>query len=196
MFVDHLSYVGRLQKRPLDAVDLAVIHCTELPNLATARDYGEKIHYPESSTGNAGHYYIDREGRVEEWVPPDRVAHHVRGFNERSLGIELDNPGRFPDWYDSRSQAMEIPYTATQLDNLVRLLHVLKKAIPSLTYISGHEMLDRERLPASDRADMQVRRKVDPGPLFPWARVIAATGLEFMDAPGPRLELVGARPPR
>jgi N-acetylmuramoyl-L-alanine amidase len=196
MFVDHLSYVESLQKRPLDTVDLIVIHCTELPDLATARDYGEKIRHAESGTGNAGHYYIDREGRVEEWVPPDRVAHHVRGFNERSLGIELDNPGRFPDWYDSRSQAMEIPYTAAQLDNLVRLLHVLKRAIPSLACISGHEMLDRERLPASDRADVQIRRKVDPGPLFPWARVIAATGLEFMDAPGPRLELVGARPPR
>ena len=196
MFVDHLSYVGRLQKRPLDTVDLVVIHCTELPDLATARDYGEKIRHTESNTGNAGHYYIDREGRVEEWVPPDRVAHHVRGFNERSLGIELDNPGRFPDWFDSRSQALEIPYTTAQLDNLVRLLHVLKTAIPSLAYISGHEMLDRERLPASDRADVQIRRKVDPGPLFPWARVIAATGLEFMDAPGPRLELVGARPPR
>lgn len=196
MFVDHLSYVGRLQKRPLDTVDLAVIHCTELPDLATAREYGERIQHSVSETGNSGHYYIDREGRIEEWVPPDRMAHHVRGFNERSIGIELDNPGRYPDWYDSRSQAMETPYTAPQLDNLVRLLHVLKRAIPSLTRISGHEMLDRERRPATDRSDLQVRRKVDPGPLFPWQRVLAATGLEFMEAPGPRLEPVSARPPR
>ena len=196
MFVDHLSYVGRLQKRRLDTIELAVIHCTELPDLVTAREYGERIHHPDSGTGNSGHYYIDREGRIEEWVPPDRVAHHVRGFNERSIGIELDNPGRYPDWYDSRSQAMKTPYTAPQLDNLVRLLHVLKGAIPSLTRISGHEMLDRERRPATDRSDLQVRRKVDPGPLFPWQRVLAATGLEFMEAPGPRLEQVSARPPR
>lgn len=196
MFVDHLNYVGRLQKRPPDAIDLVVIHCTELPDLAMAREFGERILHPESKTGNAGHYYIDRTGRVEEWVPPDRVAHHVRGFNDRSIGIELDNPGRYPDWFDSRCQIMETPYTRAQLENLVRLLHVLKGAIPGLTRISGHEMLDRERLPSSDRADVQVRRKVDPGPLFPWDKVIAATGLDFIDAPGPRLELVSAPPPR
>ena len=196
MFVDHVSYAGRLDRRSLDTVDLVVIHCTELPDMLMAREYGERIHHPDSRTGNCGHYYIARDGRVEEWVPPDRVAHHVRGFNERSIGIELDNPGRYPDWYDSGHQAMETPYTKPQLDNLVRLLHVLKNAIPVLANISGHETLDRELIPASDRPDLRVRRKVDPGPLFPWDRVIAATGLVFMGAPGPRLEAVSAPPPR
>lgn len=196
MFTDHLPYVGHLQKRPLDTVDLVVIHCTELPDMAMAREFGERIQHAESRTGNAGHYYIARSGRVEEWVPPDRVAHHVRGFNERSIGIELDNPGRYPDWYDSRCQAMDTPYTRAQLDSLVRLLHALRNALPDLARISGHEMLDRERIPASDRAEITIRRKVDPGPLFPWDRVIAASGLDFIEAPGPRLESVNAPPPR
>ena len=196
MFVDHLPYCDRLDRRPLDRIDLVVVHCTELPDLATAREYGERIHHAESGTGNSGHYYVERSGRVEEWVPPDRVAHHVRGFNERSIGIELDNPGRFPDWYHSERQHMDEPYTRPQLENLVRLLQVLKNAIPSIRLISGHEMLDRERIPASDQADRTIARKMDPGPLFPWERVVAATGLEFMDAPGPQLELVSAPPPR
>ena len=122
-----------------------------MPDLATARDYGEKIQHAGSRTGNSGHYYIARSGRVEEWVPPDRVAHHVRGFNERSIGIELDNPGRYPDWFDSRRQQMSEPYTKPQLENLARLLNVLVNAIPSIGFISGHEMLDREHVPSSDR---------------------------------------------
>lgn len=196
MFVDHLPYAARLDRRPLDSIDLVVIHCTELPDLPTAREYGERVHYPEAGTGNSGHYYIERTGRVEEWVPPDRVAHHVRGFNERSIGIELDNPGRYPDWYHSDRQVMDEPYTRAQLENLVRLLHLLKNAIPGINHISGHEMLDRERIPSTNEPDVLVPRKMDPGPHFPWQRIIAATGLAFIESPGPRLELVSAHPPR
>ena len=195
MFVDHLPYVQKLDKRPTERVDLVVIHCTELPDLPTAREYGERIHHPGSGTGNSGHYYIEQSGRVEEWVPPDRVAHHVRGFNERSIGIELDNPGRYPDWYDSRRQEMTTPYTRPQLENLVRLLQVLRTAIPSITLISGHEMLDRERVPSTDQPERTVFRKRDPGPLFPWERVLAASGLEFIEAAA-GMSVVSARPPR
>ena len=41
-----LPYVACLQPRPLAAVTLVVIHCTELPDLATARGrkYGEFDH--------------------------------------------------------------------------------------------------------------------------------------------------------
>ena len=58
-----LPYVQKLEARPATAVDLVVIHCTELPDLATAREYGERVLYA-SGTGNSGHYYIDRDGSV------------------------------------------------------------------------------------------------------------------------------------
>ncbi|MEE4216913.1 MAG: N-acetylmuramoyl-L-alanine amidase [Xanthomonadales bacterium] len=196
MFVNHLPYVNRLDKRSLADIDLVVIHCTELPDLAMARVYGERIRYPDSGTGNCGHYYVERAGRVEEWVPPDRIAHHVRGYNENSIGIELDNPGRYPDWFNSRSQKMQQPYTAAQLDNLVRLLHLLRNAIPGISLLSGHDMLDLERVTASDDPGVQVRRKMDPGPLFPWDKVLAATGLGLFKPQGPRLELVSGHRPR
>ena len=94
-----LPYVARLDARSLAQADLVVIHCTELPDLAAAREYGERVLY-DSGTGNSGHYYIDRDGTVLRYVPDDRIAHHVRGMNRRAIGIELVNTGRFPHWLD------------------------------------------------------------------------------------------------
>lgn len=176
---DPLPYVLHLQPRPLDAVDLVVIHCTELPDLATAREYGERIVYPQTATGNSGHYYIERSGRIEEWVPPGRVAHHVRGYNERSIGIELVNLGRYPGWLDSRSQAMAEPYTDGQIRSLVGLLHYLQGGLPALRWVAGHETLDLGLVPASDDPTKQVRRKLDPGPLFPWPLLLRSVELEL-----------------
>ncbi|HET7223974.1 MAG TPA: N-acetylmuramoyl-L-alanine amidase [Rhodanobacteraceae bacterium] len=175
-----LPYVERLQLRALADVDLAVIHCTELPDLATAREYGERIGHP-SGTGNSGHYYIDRDGSLVRYVPGDRMAHHVRGHNEHAVGIELVNTGRYPDWFDSRRQTMAEPYPEPQIEALLQLLAHLRAALPTLRYIAGHEDLDMAMVTASDDASKQVRRKLDPGPMFPWPRVMAACGLQRLE---------------
>jgi N-acetylmuramoyl-L-alanine amidase len=172
-----LPYVDRLQARSLAQVELVVLHCTELPDLATAREYGERILYPQSGTGNCGHYYIDRDGSVQRWVDAGRVAHHVRGHNERAVGIELVNTGRWPRWLDAGHQAMDEAYPDAQVDALVALLQRLQAELPSLHGIAGHEDLDREEVPASDDPALRVRRKRDPGPRFPWDRVLARTSL-------------------
>lgn len=172
-----LPYHDRLAQRELPTIDLVVIHCTELPDLAAAREYGERIHYPDSGTGNSGHYYIDRDGAAYCWVRPERVAHHVRGHNDRSIGIELVNRGRWPDWLDSRKQVMTEPYPAQQVDAVLALLETLGRRLPGLRWIAGHDDLDRERVAATDDAALQILRKRDPGPLFPWDRVLAATTL-------------------
>lgn len=177
-----LSYEHKLAARAREQIDLVVIHCTELPDLATARGYGERVLHPDSGTGNSGHHYIDRDGAVYAFVEPGRVAHHTRGYNERSVGIELVNRGRWPDWFDSRRQAMEEPYTEAQIAALVALLAALKTELPNLREIGGHEDLDTALVPASDDATKSVRRKRDPGPLFPWERVLAACGLRRLGA--------------
>ncbi|MDO5505508.1 MAG: N-acetylmuramoyl-L-alanine amidase [Pseudoxanthomonas suwonensis] len=174
---DPLPYAERLDARPLDAIDLVVIHCTELPDLATAREYGERVLHAGSGTGNSGHFYIDRDGGVQQWVPLDRVAHHVHGHNRNSIGIELVNRGRFPDWLDSRCQSMKEPYPPAQIDALVELLRHLAATLPGLRHVAGHDQLDRGWVNASDDAGVQVRRKQDPGPLFPWDAVLARIGL-------------------
>lgn len=172
-----LDYCTALDARPLPAIDLVVIHCTELPDMALARQYGERVLYA-SGTGNSGHFYIDRDGRIEQYVPLQRSAHHVRGYNARSIGIELANIGRWPHWLDSRHQAMQQPYPAAQRDALLQLLQALTQHLPDLRWIAGHEDLDREQVPASDNPALQVARKRDPGPQFDWAHVLANTALK------------------
>lgn len=175
-----LPYVDRLTERPRDAVTLIVVHCTELPDLATAREYGERVLYAESGTGNSGHYYIDRNGRVHQFVPVTRVANHTRGFNAQSVGIELVNNGRYPNWFDSRHQQMTEPYTAEQIAALRALLAQLKAELPKLTDIAGHEALDTADVEASDDTTLRVRRKRDPGPLFPWPQSIDGLGFNHL----------------
>ena len=175
--VDLLPYEARLEERPLAQIDLVVIHCTELPDMAMAREFGERVLY-DSGTGNSGHYYIDRDGTVFQYVSLHRVAHHVRGYNARAIGIELVNTGRYPAWLDSRNQAMDEPYTDAQVTSLIALLRKLREELPSLTQIAGHEALDTSTTAASDDPTVQVPRKRDPGPLFPWPLVLGAVELQ------------------
>jgi len=180
-----LAYEQRLDMRPLEAITGIVIHCTETPDLASAREFGERALYA-SGTGNSGHYYIDRDGRVLRFVEPGRIAHHVRGHNSASIGIELVNRGRYPDWLARDSQRMDEAYSEAQISSLIRLLQQLREELPNLRWIAGHEDLDTERVPASDDPSVLVPRKLDPGPGFPWERVLEAVPLERKLAGDPR----------
>lgn len=177
LILEPLPYVSRLEKRPLSQVDLVVIHCTELPDMPMAREYGERVLY-EAGTGASGHYYIDRDGNIYEYVDPQYVANHTRGYNPRSIGIELVNIGRYPDWYGSQNQVMAEPYTDSQILVLKKLLRQLKSNCPNLQFIAGHEDLDTAMVAASDDPEKQVFRKRDPGPLFPWNDIVDAVELK------------------
>ncbi|MGA8276935.1 MAG: N-acetylmuramoyl-L-alanine amidase [Rhodanobacteraceae bacterium] len=173
-----LAYENRLRARDPADIDLVVIHCTELPDLATAREFGERILHTESGTGNCGHYYVDRDGTMHRFVGDERIAHHVFGHNERSIGIELVNRGRWPRWRDSRYQAFDEPYTAAQVRALNGLLDHLCNKLPGLKWIAGHEEIDLRVESASDDPTILLPRRRDPGPLFPWADVLAGTALQ------------------
>lgn len=177
-----LPYVERLDQRTPESITLVVIHSTELPDLATAREYGEILHYTGSATGNSGHFYVDRDGSVQQWVPLERVAHHVRGHNAYSVGIELINQGRYPDWLHTTSQDQVEPFADAQVDSLIFLLRFLREGLPSLRLITGHEQLDQTRVPATDDPERTVLRKRDPGPGFPWKQVIDHSGLQWCDS--------------
>lgn len=167
-----LPYTGRLQLRDTAGIELAVIHCTELPDLETARAWGEKLVHAGSRTGNCGHFYIDRDGSIEQWVPVERTAHHVRGFNAASIGIELVNRGRYPNWLNSSNQQMTEPYPAAQIASLAALLNTLCETLSGLNRVAAHADLDTGLVPADDRPDVMVRRKLDPGPCFPWRALL------------------------
>jgi N-acetylmuramoyl-L-alanine amidase len=159
-----LPYESRLHVRPLEAIDLVVIHCTELPDMAMTREFGERIHHAATQTGNSGHYYIDSDGSVSRFVADNRVA----------------NIGRYPHWGDSRYQTFSVAYTKQQIDALLLLLRQLRHDLPNLKYIAGHEDLDRRLEPASDDPAIMLPRRQDPGPLFPWTDVVPASGLQRM----------------
>lgn len=175
--MEPLPYESRLEQRPLSQIDLVVMHCTELPDLAMARAYGERMLYAATQTGNSGHFYIDRDGGVHRYVSAQHIAHHTRGYNPRAIGIELVNTGRYPHWLDSRRQAMDEAYTEAQIVALIALLQRLQLEIPSLRFIAGHEDLDDGDVEASDDPSLRVRRKRDPGPLFPWQRLLDSIAL-------------------
>lgn len=175
--VDLLPYIQGLESRSLAEINAIIVHATELPTLALAREYAQVVHYPGSQTGNSGHFYIEPDGKVHCWVTPDRVAHHVRGYNRPSIGIELIHPGRYPNWLDSDQQTWDQPYPVAQIDALIALVQHLAKKVPQLHHIAGHDELDRDLVPASDDPETMVRRKLDPGPTFPWAKVLDQTGL-------------------
>jgi N-acetylmuramoyl-L-alanine amidase len=173
-----LAYEKSLAVRSAEIINLVVVHCTELPDLATARSCGEAIQYPMSGTGNSGHFYIDRDGQVEQWVDLLRTAHHVKGFNNRSIGIELINRGRYPDWLHTETQEMTEPYPEAQINGLLDLLDDLCAQLTELCWIAGHQDLDTRIVPSSNHPGSLVRRKLDPGPLFPWTQVLKATSLK------------------
>lgn len=173
---NRLFYEKKLAQRTVDAIELVVIHCTELPDLSTAREYGERIVYG-SGSGNSGHFYIDRDGHTEQWIALDRIAHHVKNHNRNSIGIELVNTGRYPDWFHSKHQIPTEAYPEPQINALIKLLNTLTQQIPSLKHLVGHSDLDQTLIQAEDNPNSKVARKIDPGPLFPWQKVMNKTRL-------------------
>ena len=168
-----LPYNGRLEQRDPGLLDLIVIHCTELPTLQIAREFGERIVLSETKTGLSGHYYVDRDGSIYQYVSDDRVARHVIGFNTNSIGVEIVNLGRYPNWFHSDHQQCTEAYPPEQIEALRRLLLHLKQTYPQIQKIARHSDLDTTWIPAEDDPAVQIRRKVDPGPLFPWEELVA-----------------------
>ena len=176
-----LPYIERLQARPLAAIDLVVVHCTELPDLASAREYGERELYA-SGTGNSGQFYTDGRARKEKYVPLQRMARRVRGSTPGSADVGLVNGGRWPNWCESRRRGVEGPYPPAQVAALLALLQALSATLPGLAWIAGHDGLDTDQVPASDDPSLRVARKRDPGPRFPWPQVLAGCTLAPLPA--------------
>lgn len=140
------------------AIDMAVLHYT---GMRTRDDALRRMLDPAAKV--SAHWMIDEDGTRYRLVPEERRAWHAgvarwRGeanINDRSVGIELVNPGH--DWGYR-------PFPAAQMASLEGLLMdlVARFAIPP-ERILGH-------------ADVAPLRKADPGELFDWEG-IAAIGL-------------------
>lgn len=163
---------------------VVLVACAPLPKRASiptqwlpSPNFGERlpsfvvIHYTGADSASAAvhmlsspqsqvsaHYLISRDGSIVQLVDERARAWHAGesrwgalvDLNSASIGIELDNDGR-------------TAFPPIQIDALLSLLSDLRQ---------------RYRLPASNflgHSDVAPRRKLDPGPLFPW-RALAASG--------------------
>ncbi|MFB8351127.1 N-acetylmuramoyl-L-alanine amidase [Streptomyces niveus] len=153
-------------------ISMVVLHATELPDMAAAWAEAEKsASASDSGRGVCGHLYVDQDGTVYRLVPFDRVAFHVQGFNTPSIGIELVNRGRYPNWFMSWGQQPKEEFPPAQIKALRALLRSLREQYPAIVELRRHSDLDERLVPAEDRPEKLVRRRIDPGPLFPWEDV-------------------------
>lgn len=127
--------------------------------MATTEAALERLSDPRAKV--SAHYLIDEGGSVFALVPEERRAWHAgkaswqgaSDINDRSIGIELSNPG-----HDGGMP----PFTEEQMARLTTLATdiVTRRGIPPRRVL-GH-------------ADVAPLRKQDPGEHFDWARLARA----------------------
>ncbi|MGE0665910.1 MAG: N-acetylmuramoyl-L-alanine amidase [Sphingomonadales bacterium] len=134
-------------------IDLLILHYT---GMGSCKDAIDRLCDPEAKVSS--HYLIDEDGTVHQLVTEDKTAWHAGqscwegkiGMNQRSVGIELVNPGHEHGYRDFPEAQM------TALEKLCQQV------------LSRHPIPRRQVLGHSDIAPM---RKDDPGELFPWERL-------------------------
>lgn len=143
--------------RPAETpIDMLVLHYTGMESCDAAL---ERLCDPAAEV--SAHYLIDEGGTVHQLVAEHRRAWHAgvacwRGetnINDRSIGIELVNPGH------------EFGYGAFPEAQIAALVPLCL------------DILSRHPIPARNvvgHSDVAPTRKLDPGELFPWPRLAAA----------------------
>lgn len=135
---------------------MLILHYTGMASAVAALD---RLCDPAAKV--SAHYLIDEDGTLVALVPEERRAWHAgishwRGFerlNDRSIGIELVNPGHAFGYR---------PFTAAQYRRLIRLARAI---------------LERWPIPARNvvaHSDVAPDRKEDPGELFDWPQLARA----------------------
>jgi N-acetylmuramoyl-L-alanine amidase len=146
--------------------DMVLLHYT---GMQTGEEALARLRDPEAKV--SAHYLIEEDGRVFALVPEERRAWHAgvsfwqgdRSLNGVSIGVEIVNPGH--DWGYR-------PFPDAQIAALIELLGGV-----------------RERWEVADgrivgHSDVAPDRKIDPGELFPWAR-LAEAGFGLWAEPPP-----------
>lgn len=162
---DHLGRAPRTPGRAAGPASVLVLHYTELDFAASLAALTEKV---------SSHYLVAENGDIYRLVAETDVAWHAGlsswrgriGVNPVSIGIEVVHPGD-----------VRVPYPEPQVGALVDLcIDILgRNGAIARRNVVGH-------------SDIAPRRKIDPGPRFPWRRLAdAGVGL-WSDAtqyPGP-----------
>ena len=119
----------------------------------------------------SAHYMVDEDGTVYRLVPEDRRAWHAgvsywqgaTNINDRSIGIEIVNPGHEFGYR---------PFPEAQMTAVEQLLSdIVSRHGIARARIVGH-------------SDIAPSRKQDPGELFDWQRLAAAGLAMWPDTAG------------
>jgi N-acetylmuramoyl-L-alanine amidase len=148
-------------------IDMLILHYTGMQTAAEALD---RLASPDSQV--SAHYLIDEDGTLWRLVPEARRAWHAgvscwggkRDINDRSIGIELVNPGHefgYRDFPEAQMAALEA---------LCR--DILKRHPIPPRHVLGH-------------SDVAPQRKADPGERFDWRR-LAQQGIGVWPDEAPR----------
>ncbi len=148
------------------AIDTLVLHYTGMETGGAAI---ERLRDPAAKVSS--HYVVEEDGRVFALVPEERRAWHAglswwRGhlsLNDRSIGIEIVNPGHEWGYRD---------FPSAQIEAVIAL---------------SQAILGRHGIPARNvvaHRDIAPERKQDPGERFPWAR-LAEAGIGLWPGPAP-----------
>ena len=140
---------------PGTPVDMLILHYTGMATAAAALD---RLREPDAKV--SAHYLIDTDGTIHAMVPESRRAWHAgaaewagaRDINDRSVGIELVNPGHDIDYR---------AFPEAQITALIDLGTVIRARHP----IPAHRVLGH--------SDVAPQRKADPGERLPWDRLVA-----------------------
>jgi N-acetylmuramoyl-L-alanine amidase len=153
-------------------IDLLILHYTGMESAEAAL---ARLCDPAAEV--SAHYLVDEDGTAWQLVDESRRAWHAgqafwagaTNINDRSIGIELANPGH---------EHGHRPFPEAQIAALETLCRdILARHSIAPERVLGH-------------SDIAPERKTDPGELFPWER-LAAAGIGLWPDFAP--DLVGAR---
>jgi N-acetylmuramoyl-L-alanine amidase len=127
-------------------IEEIIIHCsaTRADMDYVDVDWVRKIHVEQRGWRDVGyHYFIKRDGVVEQGRPITQVGAHTKGHNSRSVGI------CYAGGLDSNHDP-EDNRTPEQIESLQRLITELMEAIPSIEEVSGHNEYSTKACPCFD----------------------------------------------
>ncbi len=156
------------ERPPHTPIDMLVLHYTGMPSARAALD---RLRDPEARVSS--HYMVEEDGLVWSLVDERRRAFHAgvsywrghTGLNDRSIGIEIVNPGHEHGYRD---------FPVLQMAVVCDLC---------LSILSRHPIPQRNIVAHSDIAP---ERKEDPGERFDWEG-LARNGVGLWPADMPDL---------
>jgi len=118
-------------------INTIVIHCSATPEAMTYPLESLRADHKSRGYVDVGyHYYIRKDGSVQEGRPLNQIGAHAKGYNTGSIGICYEgglDANRKPK--DTRTEA--------QKKSMLVLLKATLKLYPSITRICGHRDLPK-----------------------------------------------------